>query len=44
MQVICVWLNVVNDTRSNRVFSTYVTDLYRNEDPFQNTTPCWVRS
>lgn len=41
--VICVWLNVANNTRDNRVYSTYVADLYRNECPFQSALPCWTR-
>jgi hypothetical protein len=41
--VICVWLNVANDTRDNRVYSTSVADLYRNECPFQSALPCWSR-
>ena len=41
--VICVWLNVANDIRSNRVYSTYVSDLYRTACPFQDAVPCWSR-
>lgn len=41
--VICVRLNVANNTRDNRVYSTYVADLYRNECPFQDAVPCWSR-
>lgn len=48
--VICVWVHHPNDIHRNRIYSTYLTEMYLEEDPFVGVngngvvfaqTPCW---